>query len=78
MKIKVTGSIKFSWGLMVILNIEDGKSFTYKDYFSDEKGSLNEELPVLTITNEFIEEGDRTRIVSRALADTAEQIEELH
>lgn len=31
----------------------------------------------MTVTNEFFDEGGRTRIVSRCLADSADQIEEL-
>lgn len=66
-----------SWGLMVIESVEDGKSFTYKDYFSDEAGTLNQEMPVMTVTNEFSEEDGKTKIVSTSLADSAEQIEQL-
>lgn len=66
-----------SWGLMVIDTIDEPNSFSYTDYFSDEQGTLNKEMPVLKITNEFIEEDGKTRIISRSLADTAEQIEQL-
>lgn len=66
-----------SWGLMEIQKVEDQKSFTYVDYFSDEDGVLNQEMPALTITNEFIEEGGKTKIVSTSYADNAEQIEQL-
>lgn len=68
---------KHSWGLMDIQNIDEGNSFTYKDYFSDENGILNKEMPALVVTNEFIEEDGKTRIISRCLADKEEQIEEL-
>lgn len=66
-----------SWGLMEIEDVDNGNSFTYKDYFSDENGSINEELPAMTVTNEFIEQNGNTKIVSRSVADSAEQIEEL-
>ena len=66
-----------SWGVMDIQNVEDSKSFSYKDYFSDEQGTLNNELPALTVTNEFSEEDGKTRIVSTTSADNAEQIEQL-
>lgn len=68
---------QLSWGLMEIESVDDGNSFTYKDYFSDENGSINEELPTMKVTNEFIEEDGKTKIVSRSVADSAEQIEEL-
>lgn len=66
-----------SWGLMDIQSVEEGSRFSYVDYFSDENGTLNHEMPALTVTNEFIDEGGKTRIVSRSLADSAEQIEQL-
>lgn len=66
-----------AWGVMQIQAIEPGKSFTYIDYFSDEEGTLNQELPALTVTNEFIEEAGKTKIISRSVADNAEQIQQL-
>lgn len=66
-----------SWGVMQIEEVKSGESFTYKDYFSDEAGILNTEMPALTVTNEFIEEDGKTKIISTSLADEAEQIEQL-
>jgi uncharacterized protein YndB with AHSA1/START domain len=66
-----------SWGMMEIQSVTEPESFTYHDFFSDEAGMLNTEMPALTITNEFIEEDGKTRIVSRCLAESADQIEEL-
>lgn len=66
-----------SWGLMDIQTINAQDSFTYIDYFSDENGGINAELPALTVTNEFVEEDGKTRIISTSFADSAEQIEQL-
>lgn len=66
-----------SWGVMEITDVAPAESFTYTDYFSDENGTLNNEMPALKVTNEFIEEDGKTRIVSTSYADSAEQIEEL-
>ncbi len=66
-----------SWGVMEIETVDEGNGFTYKDYFSDESGVPNKEMPVLSITNEFIEEDGKTRFVSRSVAESAEKIEEL-
>lgn len=66
-----------SWGIMAIEDVQEGESLTYKDYFSDEQGTLNQAMPVLTVTNEFTENDGRTTITSRCLADSANQIEEL-
>jgi uncharacterized protein YndB with AHSA1/START domain len=66
-----------SWGIMVIEAVDAPNSFTYKDYFSDAEGTLNNEMPTLTVVNEFHEEDGRAKLVSRSVADSAEQIEEL-
>lgn len=67
-----------SWGMMVLENVDAPSSFTYKDYFSDENGTLNQEMPTLTVTNEFVELDDgRSKLVSTSVADSADQIEEL-
>lgn len=66
-----------SWGLMEIENVDTPQSFTYKDYFSDETGALNAEMPALTIVNEFVEEDGMTRVVSTSQATSAEEIEQL-
>lgn len=66
-----------SWGVMDIIAVDSGRSFTYTDYFSDEEGNLNDEMPALKVTNEFVEEDGKTTIISTSLADNAEQIEQL-
>ena len=66
-----------SWGVMVIDSVDAPNSFSYTDYFSDENGTLNQEMPALKVTNEFIEENGTTKLISRSLADNADQIEEL-
>lgn len=66
-----------SWGVMDIQSVDLSKSFTYKDYFSDDQGVLNTEMPAILVANEFVEEDGKTKITSTSLADSAEQIEEL-
>jgi len=66
-----------SWGLMEMKAVDAPNSFSYVDYFSDEAGTINTELPALTITNEFVEENGKTKFVSTSHADSAEQIEQL-
>jgi uncharacterized protein YndB with AHSA1/START domain len=69
---------KSSWGVMVIEAVDAPNSFTYVDYFSDENGTLNQDMPALKVTNEFVDLGDgKSQLVSTSLADNAEQIEEL-
>lgn len=66
-----------SWGVMEIIEVHPTDSFTYTDYFSDEDGTLNTQMPALKVTNEFIEENGTTKIISTSFADNAEQIEQL-
>lgn len=66
-----------SWGVMVIDSVDAPNSFTYTDYFSDADGTLNQEMPALKVTNEFVEAGGKTKLISRSLADDADQIEQL-
>jgi uncharacterized protein YndB with AHSA1/START domain len=66
-----------SWGVMEIEEVSAPNSFTYRDYFSDENGTLNKDMPALKVTNEFSEEDGKTKIVSTSFADNAEQIEQL-
>lgn len=68
---------KESWGLMVFENVEKPASFTYKDYFSDAEGTINKELPTMTITMDFNEEDGKTTIVSRGVVESKEQLEQL-
>lgn len=66
-----------SWGVMEIEEVSAPNSFTYRDYFSDENGTLNKDMPALKVTNEFFGEDGSTKIVSTSFADSAEQIEQL-
>lgn len=66
-----------SWGLMVIESIDEPNNFVYNDYFSDEDGNIDKEKPAIITTIELSEAGGKTKLVTRASAKTAEQIEEL-
>lgn len=67
-----------SWGVMALEAVDAPHTFTYVDYFSDEAGTLNHEMPALKVTNAFVDlGGGRSKLVSTSYADTAEQIEEL-
>ena len=68
---------KSSWGLMIIDSVEAPNSFTYTDHFSDETGAPDTAMPKLRITNVFTEENGRTKLVSTAVGESAEQIEQL-
>lgn len=66
-----------SWGLMVLESVDAPSSFSYKDYFSDEQGTMNQEMPTLAFTNEFFEDNGKTKWVGTGVAESAEQIEQL-
>ena len=66
-----------SWGLMRLEEIDEPNRFTAKDYFSDPEGTVNTEMPGQQFSVEFVEEGGQTRLVTRSVTETAEQLEEL-
>lgn len=68
---------KESWGLMRIETIEEYRSFTAADSFSDADGTLNEEMPTQKFEVEFVEEEGKTRLISRSICNTAEELEQL-
>jgi uncharacterized protein YndB with AHSA1/START domain len=66
-----------SWGMMVFEDVNEPASFTYKDYFSDAEGTLNKEMPTMTITMDFVEEDGKTKVISRGVVESKEQLEQL-
>jgi uncharacterized protein YndB with AHSA1/START domain len=66
-----------SWGMMVFEDVDKPNSFVYKDYFTDEAGTINEDLPAMTITMDFIEEDGKTKLVSRGVVGSKEELEKL-
>ncbi|HEX8763089.1 MAG TPA: SRPBCC domain-containing protein [Candidatus Saccharimonadales bacterium] len=67
-----------SWGLMQIESVDEPTSFAAKDHFSDADGTLNTEMPTQRFEVELVEEADgKTRLVSRSITETVEQLEQL-
>jgi uncharacterized protein YndB with AHSA1/START domain len=66
-----------SWGLMQLETIDEFESFAAKDFFSDENGTINEEMPPQRFVVELIEEDGKTRLVSRSIVDSVEQLDVL-
>lgn len=62
---------------MRIESVEEPDSFSAKDYFSDADGTLNQEMPAQRFIMELIEEGDKTRLVTRSIVESADQLEDL-
>ncbi len=66
-----------SCGEMYIEKVDEQVSFSATDYFSDAEGAINDQMPSQKFKVELIEEGGRTRLVSRSLVETVEQLNEL-
>jgi uncharacterized protein YndB with AHSA1/START domain len=66
-----------SWGLIEMEEIDAPNRFVGKDYFSDESGNKNSDMPGQTMAVELIEEDGKTRIVARSIVDSVEQLEQL-
>ena len=66
-----------SWGLMLFENISAPDSFTYKDYFSDAEGTLKNDMPIMTITMNFVEEDGKTKMTCSGVVGSKEQLEQL-
>jgi uncharacterized protein YndB with AHSA1/START domain len=61
-----------SWGKATFVEVNEPDNFVYKDEFADEEGNVNPEMPVMTITMDFIEEDGKTRLRSTGVFDTEE------
>lgn len=66
-----------SWALMEIQSMDEPRAFTAKDHFADPEGSVNNEMPAQTFEIELRDEDGKTRLISRSITETAEQLEEL-
>lgn len=66
-----------SWSMMVFEQVDKPASFTYKDYFSDADGTLNEEMPTTVTTMSFTEADGKTTMVGRSVVESKEQLEQL-
>lgn len=63
---------KTSWGKMVFDEVDAPQKLVYKDYFCDENGQVSTEMPVATITMEFVEQDGKTMVRSSSVFDTRE------
>lgn len=69
---------KTEWGLMEIEKVDEPNSFTYKDKFANEDGTVREDMPQMSIKVDFVlTSGGKTNLVIQSTAESAEQIEQL-
>lgn len=66
-----------AWGKSVYEEITRPTRLVYTDAFSDENGNDAEGMPVMKITTDFLEEGNGTRIISRTLFASQEELQKV-
>jgi uncharacterized protein YndB with AHSA1/START domain len=66
-----------SWGLMELESIDEPSGFTAKDFFSNPEGTIDEKMPSQKFAVELIDENGKTRLVSKSICESADQLEEL-
>lgn len=68
---------KEAWGVMVVESIEAPNSISFKDYFADETGKIDDSMPAQRMVIELTEAGGKTTLRSRSIGESAEDIEKL-
>lgn len=63
-----------SWGKALYKEIVEPERIVYEDYFSDEEGNLNENMPGVHITLTLIEHEGKTKIVNHAQFSSEEAL----
>lgn len=68
---------KESWGIMKIESVNAPNDFEARDYFADAQGTINNEMPNQKFVVELTEEGGKTRLTTRCITNTTEELEQL-
>ena len=63
-----------SWGKGVYKEIIEPEKIVYVDSFSDSEGNTNEDMPSTEVTLEFIEMGNKTKLINRSVYSSAETL----
>jgi uncharacterized protein YndB with AHSA1/START domain len=66
-----------SWGKGIYTEIAAPSRIVYTDMFSDEAGNASPSMPEIGISVDFLDEGGKTRVVSRADFGSREALESL-
>lgn len=66
-----------SWGVSIYETINTPVSYSYTDYFSNEAGELDENMPLTKSSNSFEAEGDGCRFTSVTTCNTREEYDKL-
>lgn len=65
-----------SWGKAVYHEIVEPEKIVYTDSFSDEEGNLGT-IPPILITMDFIEEGEKTKLLMRSHFSSEESLQQV-
>lgn len=71
------GEIMESWGKAIYQEIVEPQRIVYKDTFVDSEGNRIEGTPEMLITVEFVQENGKTRLISKTLFESAEQLQQV-
>lgn len=63
-----------SWGKSIYKEITKPTKLVYEDFFCDKEGNINQQMPGMLITVDFIEENGKTKLVSSSTFDTEESL----
>jgi len=66
-----------AWGKATYQEVTKPERLVYMDAFSDKNGNELEDMPVMKITNEFVEEGNGTKIISRSSFASQEELQKV-
>jgi uncharacterized protein YndB with AHSA1/START domain len=64
-----------SWGKAVFQEIIEPEKIVYRDTFTDEEGNVDEEMPEILVTMNFIEINGQTKLTTRSQFDSTETLE---
>ena len=65
------------WAKVDYITIDKPRSFTLEDYFTDESGKKNHEMPAMHWKCEFNQEDSRTKVTITITADKVSDIEKI-
>lgn len=66
-----------SWGKAIYEEIVALERIVYRDYFSDEEGNINPDMPTVLATFEFVDEDGKTRLNSRSHYEDPSDLEKV-
>lgn len=67
---------KTEWAKSVYHAITEPDSFSYQDYFTDENGTANEQMPTMSIAIAFEDAQEGTKVISKTVFPTQEAYEQ--